>query len=607
MRLRVGADVAGRARASSRRWPSAARSIAALASSRDTLSATLIRTRSPDIPRRVSGYNLRMLLPENGFHVARALVGTEGTCVIVLEATLELYPAFPAAGAASCSATRACSRPATTSLGIRELRPIGCEGIDDRLIEVHEEEATCNVGHLDLLPEGQAWLLVEFGGTSSRRGRGSGAGRRRHARGRTAPPRRSPSSTITRPRKRCGRSASRAWGRRRSCPASTTPGRAGRTPPSRPTASVPTCGTCGSCSTSTAYECSLYGHFGQGCVHCRIDFDFSRRRGVAQYRRFTHEAAELVVRYGGSLSGEHGDGQSARRPAAHHVRRQSSCRRSESSRRSGIPTEDEPGKGRGRRSAATRTCGWARPIDPRSPGRVSPFPRTAAASATPRFAASAWASAGARTAGTMCPSYQVTREEMHTTRGRAHLLFEMLQGEVITDGWKSEEVKESLDLCLACKGCKLDCPVNVDMATYKAEFLSHYYEGRLRPRAAYAFGLDPPLGSARRRWLRGWPTLHAHARAARLQVDGGRGPASASARVRAPYLHALVRGRRAAASRAPPACCCGPTRSTTTSIPRPWPPRPRCSRTRAVAVRVPRADRCAAGVRCTTTACSTRR
>ncbi len=92
-------------------------------------------------------------------------------------------------------------------------------------------------------------------------------------------------------------------------------------------------------------------------------------------------------------------------------------------------------------------------------------------------------------AGLMCPSYKVTRDEKDSTRGRAHLLFEMLKGETIKDGWKSEEVKEALDLCLSCKGCKSDCPTNVDMATYKAEFLSHYYEGRLRPLHAYAFGL----------------------------------------------------------------------------------------------------------------------
>ena len=82
----------------------------------------------------------------------------------------------------------------------------------------------------------------------------------------------------------------------------------------------------------------------------------------------------------------------------------------------------------------------------------------------------------------------VTHEERHTTRGRAHHFWEMLNGNVITDGWRDENVKESLDLCLSCKGCKGDCPVNVDIATYKAEFLSHYWEGRVRPRHAYAFG-----------------------------------------------------------------------------------------------------------------------
>jgi Fe-S oxidoreductase len=91
--------------------------------------------------------------------------------------------------------------------------------------------------------------------------------------------------------------------------------------------------------------------------------------------------------------------------------------------------------------------------------------------------------------GTMCPSYRVTREEMHSTRGRARLLWEMLHGNPLTKGWRSDKVHEALDLCLACKGCKGDCPVNVDLATYKAEFLSHYYQGRLRPRHAYAMGL----------------------------------------------------------------------------------------------------------------------
>src|SRR5256714_9550674 len=91
----------------------------------------------------------------------------------------------------------------------------------------------------------------------------------------------------------------------------------------------------------------------------------------------------------------------------------------------------------------------------------------------------------------MCPSYQVTREEEHSTRGRARLLFEMMRGETITDGWRSAEVHDALDLCLACKGCKSDCPVSVDMASYKAEFLYQHYRHRLRPRAHYSLGWLP--------------------------------------------------------------------------------------------------------------------
>jgi Fe-S oxidoreductase len=236
------------------------------------------------------------------------------------------------------------------------------------------------------------------------------------------------------------------------------------------------------------YHPSLYGHFGQGCIHCRVAFGMKTADGIAKYRAFTQEAAELVVRYGGSLSGEHGDGQA---------------------RADLLPIMfgDELIEAF-REFKAIWDPQWKM-----NPGKVvDPYSRTENlrlgthyAPATPKtyfkfpndngsFAHAALRCVGVgvcrrHEGGTMCPSYIVLREDKHTTRGRAHLLFEMLQGQVITDGWKSDEVKESLDMCLACKGCKGDCPVNVDMATYKAEFLSHYYEGKVRPRSQYAFGL----------------------------------------------------------------------------------------------------------------------
>ncbi len=105
----------------------------------------------------------------------------------------------------------------------------------------------------------------------------------------------------------------------------------------------------------------------------------------------------------------------------------------------------------------------------------------------------------------MCPSYMATREEKHSTRGRAHLLWEMLQGDVITDGWRNEEVKEALDLCLSCKACKTECPVNVDMATWKAEFLGHHYQGRVHPLQHYLFGFMDRWAQPGCRLHRGWP------------------------------------------------------------------------------------------------------
>jgi len=241
---------------------------------------------------------------------------------------------------------------------------------------------------------------------------------------------------------------------------------------------------------------SLYGHFAQGCVHTRIDFGLDKPAGVARYRAFTEDAAHLVVAHGGSLSGEHGDGQS--RADLHAIMFGPEL----------VEAFDE-----------FKTI-WD-PDRAMNPGKmVAPSPRTshlrlldyhpapgpielAHGDDGKDFAHAAVRCVGIgkcrkRDAGTMCPSYMVTLDERHSTRGRAHLLFEMMRGDVLTDGWRSDAVRESLELCLACKACKRECPTHVDMASYKAEFMAHHYEGRLRPREAYTFGwLDRWLGLGR--------------------------------------------------------------------------------------------------------------
>ncbi|HEX5854032.1 MAG TPA: FAD-linked oxidase C-terminal domain-containing protein, partial [Thermoanaerobaculia bacterium] len=238
------------------------------------------------------------------------------------------------------------------------------------------------------------------------------------------------------------------------------------------------------------YEGDFYGHFGQGCVHTRIDFDLETREGIAKFRSFLDDAADLVVSYGGSLSGEHGDGQ-ARAELLPKMFGPELIEAFREFKRIWDPGgKMNPGKvvdaypitANLRLQAAAKPA----PLETRFHYREEGggFPRAI-------LRCVGVGKCRRLEGGTMCPSFMATREEKHSTRGRARLLFEMLRGQTIRDGWRSEEVRGALDLCLSCKGCKADCPVNVDMATYKAEFLSHYWSGRLRPRSAYAFGLIP--------------------------------------------------------------------------------------------------------------------
>ena len=449
----------------------------------------LVRQRFPNIPRRVSGYNLNHLLPENGFNVARALVGSEGTCITILEATCRLVES-PPERVLLVIAYRDIYECADRVPEIMSHNPIGLEGFDDLLVGYTRKKGI-NAEGLVLLPDGGGWLMVEFGAQTAVEAESQARGLMR-ALGLSATP---PAMRLYTDKQK----AKRVWEVRESALGATShvAGEPLNWEGWEDAAVAPEklggyLRDLRKIFAAYGYRGSLYGHFGHGCVHTRINFDLQSKEGVAKFRKFMEEAADLVVSYGGSISGEHGDGQA---------------------RGELLPKMFGPELVRAFREFK---AAW----DPQwkmNPGKlIEPYKLDdnlrLGADYVPwkpethfKFAGDHGSIAEAtlrcvgvgkcrrEEGGVMCPSYRVTHEEEHSTRGRAHLLWEMTQGHgkqngIIRDGWRSEEVKQSLDLCLACKGCKSDCPVGVDVATYKSEFLSHYYEGRMRPRSSYAFG-----------------------------------------------------------------------------------------------------------------------
>ncbi len=443
-----------------------------------------VRKRYPNIPRRVSGYNLNYLLPENGFHVARALVGSEGTCVTVLEATCHLVksPQFRTLAVIGYPDIFTCGDrvPEIMSYG-----PIGLEGVDEYLVEFTRRKGL-NPEGLSLLPEGKGWLFVEFGGDSQ-----AEADDRAHKMVRAL--NENPNAANVR---LFGdkRQARKVWEVRESSlgAISHVPGEPltweGWEDSAVPPAKL------GSylrdlrhLLNEYQYSGVLYGHFGHACVHSRISFDMESEPGIQKFRRFMEDAADLVVSYGGSLSGEHGDGQARAEllPKMFGPELIEAFREFKS-----IWDPDwkmNPGKvvEPYRMDENLRLGADYRPWEPETHFSYAED-HGSLARATLRCVGVG--KCRRYEGGVMCPSFRVTREEEHSTRGRAHLLWEMTKGDTITGGWKDEHVKNSLDLCLSCKGCKSDCPVGVDVATYKAEFLAHYYEGKPRPVSAYAFG-----------------------------------------------------------------------------------------------------------------------
>jgi len=366
-----------------------------------------------------------------------------------------------------------------------EHKPVGLEGIDDLLVDYTRRKAINSEG-LSLLPEGCGWLLVEFGAQTALE-----AGWQARTLMETLSRNQSPPNMhlLTNPTQ-----ARRVWEIRESALGVTShvPGEPLNWEGWEDAAVAPE--KLGSylrdlrkMMAAYGYKGSLYGHFGHACVHTRINFDLQSKEGIAKFRKFVEEAADLVVSYGGSLSGEHGDGQSRAEllPKMFGPELMQAFREFKSAWDPDWKMNPgkliEPYKIDENLRLGPNYAPWQPETHFHFPGDDGNFANAA-------LRCVGVGKCRRENGGVMCPSYRATREEEHSTRGRAHLLWEMTQGEVIRDGWRSEEVKHSLDLCLACKGCKSDCPVAVDVATYKAEFLSHYYEGRVRPRSAYAFG-----------------------------------------------------------------------------------------------------------------------
>lgn len=463
----------------------------------------LLRTGFPELPRRISGYALDELLPERGRDWARAFTGSEGTLGVLTEATVRLVE-IPAARVLAVLGYPDESGAAEAAAGLLPHGPLTVEGMAKDLV--------ASPAARDALPRGGAWLFVEMGGADPAE---AGAAARRlidaavadGATGHTLITDPAGQRVLWRIREDASGTATRlsdggeAWPGWEDC----------AVPPARLAGYLRE-------FRSLLRDYGLrglpYGHFGDGCIHVRIDFDLLTAPGIARFREFSTELARLVAAHGGSLSGEHGDGLARAEllpvmygtelvDAFHAFK--DLCdpdgglnpgvlarpdRLDDQLRFTGLPKEPVPvafgyPHDGGDFSAAVRRCvGVAKCRESSaSPGQV------------------------------MCPSYRATGEEKHSTRGRARLLHEMLVGEVITDGWQSAEVADALDLCLSCKGCRGDCPVEVDMATYKAEFLHQRYRGRRRPAAHYAMGRLP-------QWLR----LTAALRAAPLANAGAKVP-----------------------------------------------------------------------------------
>ncbi|RQS65465.1 FAD-binding oxidoreductase [Burkholderia sp. Bp8963] len=451
--------------------------------------ADRIRNEFPQIKRRVSGFNLDQLLPENGFNVARALVGTEGTCAVTLQAKVRLVHS-PSCRVLLVLGFTDIFTAADAVPHFNRFSPIAIEGLDRAIIRGLQARGL-KADEIALLPPGDAWVVLEFGADTVDAALAQARAAEAHFNGGGAGP--DVSGFVVEEKAK----QQRIWSIRETGASAI----ALSVDPSKPD---PVAGwedaavdplrlgdylrAFQALVDRYGYETCLYGHFGDGCVHARITFDLRSATGVQVWRGFLREAAQLVVDFGGSLSGEHGDGQAKAEFLPIMYGPELMQAMAEFKAIWDPANRLNPGKviNAYRADENLRLGPAYKPVtlqtkltftSPEGDGMQRAIERCIG-----------MGKCRSLDGGTMCPSYRATREEKFSTRGRAHLFWEMLQGDVIKDGWNSAEVKEALDACLGCKGCKSDCPTHTDMASYKSEFLSHYYETHRRPRQAMFMG-----------------------------------------------------------------------------------------------------------------------
>ncbi|HEX4756810.1 MAG TPA: FAD-binding and (Fe-S)-binding domain-containing protein [Terracidiphilus sp.] len=475
---------------------------AGLAGIRDKY-AKLVREKFPRIPRRVSGYNLDELLPESTFNVARALVGSEGTCANIISATLNLTASPPYRVLTVLGFADPFLAADAVPLAL-EHGPIGLEGFDHLLVDFMRRKGLA-LRDLSQLPSGVSFLLVELGAWTPEEVRDKAENLAHACQTWPVPP-------IARI---CtSEEAASIWRVRDSALGAMVfvPGEPDRHEGWEDAAVPPEklgnyLRAITGLMAEYGFRSPLYGHYGQGCVHTRINFDFHSEEGLRRFREFISRAADVVLSFGGSLSGEHGDGQSR----AALLPKMFGPELMEAFKQFKALFDPDNRMNPGKLMDAVRVYDPVEnlryQVDGHTHSTGQPTSDVSVRELETHFAFAADQGSFARatercvgvgacrntTGGVMCPSYRATGDEQHSTRGRARLLWEMLSGALRKEGFKSEAVHQALDLCLSCKACKSECPVQVDVAAWKSEFLAQHYKGRLHPLHHYIFGFADRL------------------------------------------------------------------------------------------------------------------